>query len=115
MDRIRLAGTFHLLLQRVSRAVSICQDANCMPNRAFPTHYRLVGPWRDPDAHHIVRTEILETITRRGIGGNLMMGVIPMVFYAFVNLLAFVLHGTLGFFDRLAPKTTSKLTNSFRM
>lgn len=58
---------------------------------SFPTHYRLVGPWQDPKAADIVRTEILETVTRRGIGGNLMMGVIPMAFYAWVNAVAFVL------------------------
>lgn len=58
---------------------------------AFPTHYRLTGPFYDPKAVDILNTEILETITRRGIGGNLMMGVIPMAFYAWVNAVAYLL------------------------
>ncbi|PWN40042.1 FAD/NAD-P-binding domain-containing protein [Ceraceosorus guamensis] len=55
---------------------------------AFPTLYRLEGPWKSSTAPQICRTEILETITRRGVGGNLMMGVIPMIFYALVTGLA---------------------------
>jgi dimethylaniline monooxygenase (N-oxide forming) len=55
---------------------------------AFPTFYRLLGPYRHPDAKQIVETEIYDTIRRRGIIGNLMMGLIPMIFYAVINLLA---------------------------
>lgn len=58
---------------------------------AFPTFYRLLGPYRHPDAKRIVETEIYDTILRRGWLGNLMMGLIPMIFYAWINLAALVL------------------------
>ncbi|KAF9049230.1 FAD/NAD-P-binding domain-containing protein [Hymenopellis radicata] len=47
---------------------------------AFTTFYRL-----------IVKTEIWDTITRRGVLGNVIMGVIPMAFYLVVNGSRFVL------------------------
>ncbi|WVO14601.1 hypothetical protein L204_102236 [Cryptococcus depauperatus] len=56
---------------------------------AFPTFYRLVGPYKCSKAKEIVETELWETITRRGLLGNLFMGVIPMLFYALLNLLAY--------------------------
>jgi dimethylaniline monooxygenase (N-oxide forming) len=46
---------------------------------AFPTFYRLVGPYRSPKAEGIVKTELWDTIKRRGVIGNIFMGVIPMV------------------------------------
>ncbi|KAJ7632147.1 hypothetical protein FB45DRAFT_1145231 [Roridomyces roridus] len=52
---------------------------------AFTTFYRLLGPYRSPMAPEIVKTEIWDTITRRGWAGNLIMGVIPMVFYLCLN------------------------------
>ncbi|KAI0703545.1 FAD/NAD(P)-binding domain-containing protein [Cytidiella melzeri] len=55
---------------------------------AFTTFYRLVGPYRSAQAPNIVKTELWETITRRGLLGNLLMGVIPMIFYILVNILA---------------------------
>ncbi|GAA6029258.1 hypothetical protein JCM8097_003591 [Rhodosporidiobolus ruineniae] len=55
---------------------------------AFTTNYRLVGPFASPLAPGIVGTEIWDTVTRRGLLGNIFMGVIPMAFYALVNLLA---------------------------
>ena len=58
---------------------------------AFPTFYRLLGPYRHPDAKRIVETEIYDTIRRRGLVGNLMMGLIPMLFYAWINLAALIL------------------------
>jgi len=61
---------------------------------AFTPFYRLQPPYRSPSAPQIVKTEIWETITRRGILGNLFMGIIPMAGYAIVNLLALVLEGT---------------------
>ena len=61
---------------------------------AFPTFYRLLGPYRHPDAKRIVETEIYDTIRRRGIVGNLMMGLIPMIFYAWINLCALILEQT---------------------
>jgi dimethylaniline monooxygenase (N-oxide forming) len=57
---------------------------------AFVPFYRLIGPYKSEKAPQVVRTEIWETITRRGIGGNILMGVIPMAFYAVLNLLAWV-------------------------
>jgi dimethylaniline monooxygenase (N-oxide forming) len=38
----------------------------------------------------VIKTELWDTITRRGILGNLLMAVIPMGFYLAVNLAAFV-------------------------
>lgn len=62
---------------------------------AFPTLYRLEGPWKYEGAPAIVKTEIWETIKRRGIIGNITMGLIPMLFYAYINLAAYVLEKTL--------------------
>ncbi|GAA5885224.1 hypothetical protein JCM6882_009526 [Rhodosporidiobolus microsporus] len=61
---------------------------------AFTSHYRLLGPFRSPSAPQVVRTEIWDTVKRRGLLGNLFMGLIPMVFYAGVNLLALFLEIT---------------------
>ncbi|CED83928.1 dimethylaniline monooxygenase [Phaffia rhodozyma] len=58
---------------------------------AFTTNYRLVGPFADVSAPEIVRTELWETVTRRGALGNLFMGVIPMLFYCSINLTAWFL------------------------
>lgn len=46
---------------------------------AFPSFYRLVGPYRSPKAEGVVREELWDTIRRRGLAGNIAMGVIPMV------------------------------------
>ncbi|KAJ6488542.1 hypothetical protein C8R47DRAFT_1274772 [Mycena vitilis] len=58
---------------------------------AYTTFYRLVGPYRSPSAPHTVKTELWETITRRGLLGNLVMGVVPMVFYLALNAIALIL------------------------
>ncbi|BFZ61604.1 hypothetical protein YB2330_002676 [Saitoella coloradoensis] len=52
---------------------------------AFTTLYRLVGPWKDPDAAEIAKGELWETIKRRGVIGNMMWGVLPMMFYGILN------------------------------
>lgn len=36
-------------------------------------------------------TELAETILRRGIIGNLLFGVVPMVFYGVLNAVAYLL------------------------
>ena len=38
----------------------------------------------------MIKTEIWDTITRRGLLGNFFMGLIPMVFYLTINAAAFV-------------------------
>ncbi|TNY23645.1 dimethylaniline monooxygenase [Rhodotorula diobovata] len=58
---------------------------------SFTSHYRLLGPFRSDTAPEVVRTEIWDTVKRRGWIGNLFMGVIPMLFYALVNLTALLL------------------------
>jgi len=58
---------------------------------AFTTFYRLFGPFVSPIAPTVIKTELWETITRRGLLGNLIMGVIPMVFYLTVNAMAYIL------------------------
>ena len=49
---------------------------------AFTPFYRLVGPYRSATAPNIVKTEIWEIICRRGLLGNLFMGLIPYVQYS---------------------------------
>jgi dimethylaniline monooxygenase (N-oxide forming) len=44
---------------------------------SFVTFYRLVGPFKSATAPTIARTELAETILRRGILGNLFFGVSP--------------------------------------
>ncbi|KIM49249.1 hypothetical protein M413DRAFT_438422 [Hebeloma cylindrosporum] len=58
---------------------------------AFTPFYRLVGPFQVNSAVGIVRTELWETITRRGILGNIFMGLVPMIFYLTLNLGAYSL------------------------
>lgn len=58
---------------------------------AFTPFYRLVGPFRSETAPEIIKTEIWEVICRRGLIGNLFMGLIPMIFYGLVSGLALVL------------------------
>lgn len=58
---------------------------------AFVTFYRLIGPFESPAAPEIARTELAETILRRGLLGNLFFGLVPMVFYGVINTAAFAL------------------------
>ncbi|KAF5390335.1 hypothetical protein D9757_002786 [Collybiopsis confluens] len=58
---------------------------------AFTTFYRLVGPYKVASAPAIIKGELWDTITRRGLIGNLVMGVIPMIFYLTLNTIAFIL------------------------
>ncbi|KAJ6020999.1 Monooxygenase [Penicillium herquei] len=58
---------------------------------SFVTFYRLMGPFESSVAPEIARTELAETILRRGYIGNLFFGVIPMLFYGVVNAVAYLL------------------------
>ncbi|KAJ4295253.1 hypothetical protein N0V90_007264 [Kalmusia sp. IMI 367209] len=58
---------------------------------SFVTFYRLVGPFKSVEAPGIARTELAETITRRGVLGNLFFGVVPMIFYGIINTIAMLL------------------------
>lgn len=58
---------------------------------SFVSFYRLLGPFKSDIAPEVAKTELLDTIMRRGIGGNFFFGVVPMVFYGFLNLLAWTL------------------------
>lgn len=42
---------------------------------AFTAFYRLVGPFQSHKVLVVIKTELWETITRRGLLGNLIMGV----------------------------------------
>lgn len=42
---------------------------------SFVTFYRLLGPFQSKEAPHIAKTELAETILRRGMLGNLFFGV----------------------------------------
>ncbi|WRT68738.1 uncharacterized protein IL334_005718 [Kwoniella shivajii] len=61
---------------------------------AFPTFFRLTGPFKSDKAKRIVETELWETIQRRGLLGNIFMGVIPMAFYAIINITAYLIEKT---------------------
>ncbi|KAJ3051195.1 hypothetical protein HK097_007842 [Rhizophlyctis rosea] len=65
-------------------ALSYCMGA------AFPAYFRLVGPWMWEGAQELARGELWDTIRRRGPVGNLMMGVIPILFYGVVNSLCYL-------------------------
>jgi len=58
---------------------------------SFTPFYRLFGPFRSALAPGIIRTELWETITRRGIAGNLAMGIVPMIFYLTLNTTIYLL------------------------
>jgi dimethylaniline monooxygenase (N-oxide forming) len=58
---------------------------------SFTTFYRLVGPFKFPGAREIVTGELAGTIRKRGKTGNLFFGLIPMVFYAWVNLFSLII------------------------
>lgn len=66
---------------------------------SFVTFYRLIGPFKSSVAPEIARTELAETILRRGYVGNLFFGVIPMLFYGAVNTVAYFL-GLVGLLPR---------------
>ena len=65
---------------------------------SFTSFYRLVGPFRSRTAPEVVKTEIWDTIVRRGILGNIVMGLIPMVFYLSLNIAVYVVAATGEFF-----------------
>lgn len=46
---------------------------------AFVSFYRLTGPFADPKMAKIVKTELWETICRRGLLGNLFMGAVRLI------------------------------------
>lgn len=58
---------------------------------SFTSHYRLLpsSPFYSPEMVEVEKGEIYDTIARRGILGNLTMGLIPMAFYAIVNVSQF--------------------------
>ncbi|KAI0059100.1 FAD/NAD-P-binding domain-containing protein [Artomyces pyxidatus] len=58
---------------------------------AFTCFYRLVGPFKSDRVVPTIKTELWDTITRRGILGNLIMGLIPMLFYGWLNATAYIL------------------------
>lgn len=67
---------------------------------SFVTFYRLMGPFESSVAPEIARTELAETIFRRGYTGNVFFGVILMLFYGVVNFVAL----SLDFIGLLPPK-----------
>jgi len=52
--------------------------------------YRLFGPYRSSEAPKVIKSELWETITRRGFLGHFIMGLIPMFFYLSVNTFAYL-------------------------
>ncbi|KZV99127.1 FAD/NAD(P)-binding domain-containing protein [Exidia glandulosa HHB12029] len=64
---------------------------------AFVPFYRLFGPFVSPMAPQVIKTEIWDTITRRGVLGNLIMGLIPMMFYLTLSGIALGIERMLQF------------------
>lgn len=58
---------------------------------SFVSFYRLTGPFACATAAEVASTELMDTIRRRGIIGNFFFGVVPMIFYGALNLVAFIL------------------------
>ncbi|KIJ28547.1 hypothetical protein M422DRAFT_270149 [Sphaerobolus stellatus SS14] len=57
----------------------------------FTPFYRLIGPYSFPDSAKIAKTELWDTIARRGIIMNLLLGVLPMCFYLTLNAIVYIL------------------------
>lgn len=55
---------------------------------SFTSHYRLLpsSPFYSEKMVEVEKTEIWDTIKRRGVLGNVFMGYIPMLFYGIVNV-----------------------------
>jgi hypothetical protein len=75
----------------VSFAVALCcalrlHVLHASFGAAFTAFYRLVGPFKTNTVVPVIKTELWDTITRRGILGNILMGIIPMLFYSMLNL-----------------------------
>lgn len=68
---------------------------------SFISFYRLVGPFRSSTAPEVIKTEIWETIARRGFIGNIVMGWLPMIFYLALNAIVYVVAAT-GEYFRMA-------------
>ena len=67
---------------------------------SFTPKFRLVGPWRDPQAGSILTGDLWETISRRhGLFGNIPMTIIPLFYLGTVNLAALLYS---GFWNSLA-------------
>jgi dimethylaniline monooxygenase (N-oxide forming) len=58
---------------------------------SFVSFYRLVGPFRWKGAAEVTGGELMETVKRRGLIGNIFFGVIPMMFYGMFNSVALVM------------------------
>lgn len=95
----------HISLSVIGTSLVSCANLGHLPNvafralhlhapaflsfgAAFTPFYRLIGPFAHSSAPETVRTELWDTIARRGILGNLAMGIIPMIFYGIVNAFA---------------------------
>lgn len=68
-----------------------CIHLMCSFGAAFTSFYRLFGPFRSEVAPQVIKTEIWDTISRRGVMGNVLIGVLPMAFYITLNLTAWIL------------------------
>ncbi|GAA6063837.1 hypothetical protein JCM10212_003999 [Sporobolomyces blumeae] len=87
---------------------------------SFTSHYRLLpsSPFYSSKMVRVERTEIWDTIKRRGIVGNVFMGLIPMIFYGWINLTALALevvwialgrpHLSFLLLDRRRPKAAQR-------
>jgi dimethylaniline monooxygenase (N-oxide forming) len=58
---------------------------------SFVSFYRLTGPFASSMAPEITKTELLDTVMRRGLTGNFFFGVVPMLFYGILNGVSYML------------------------
>jgi dimethylaniline monooxygenase (N-oxide forming) len=59
---------------------------------SFVSFYRLVGPFKEPNAMKaIVEGELTQTIKRKGLVGNFLFGLLPMMIFGVLNGVAWLL------------------------
>ncbi|GAA5910241.1 uncharacterized protein JCM6883_001123 [Sporobolomyces salmoneus] len=87
---------------------------------SFTSHYRLLpsSPFYSKEMVEVETGELYDTVKRRGLLGNVSMGLVPMVFYGLVNLAAFALEilwialgrpDVIGIYKKLRGKEGEKL------
>lgn len=90
MEQLRQPYPLLLLVSIIYQLKWLCFTATSF-GAAFTPFYRLVGPYRSPLAPQVIKTEVWDTIARRGIIGNIIMGLIPMIFYLLLSGVAYLL------------------------
>jgi dimethylaniline monooxygenase (N-oxide forming) len=59
---------------------------------SFVSFYRQVGPFKEPNAMKaVVEKELIQTIKGKGLVGNVLLGIIPMMIFGVLNGVAWLL------------------------